>query len=105
MAKLSADMRCSGAILAFLGKTEVRRKRWGDEVEWGGGGGGWKRFFQRGQVGGRAVVMLVCLFLFVEKLTYHCRNREFPIGGRERGRESDWWRGRSARDKTGLIFC
>jgi len=37
MAELSADAGWSEAILAFLGKTEVRLERRCDEVDWGGG--------------------------------------------------------------------
>jgi len=37
MAKLFADARCSEAILAFLGETEVGLKRRCGEVDWGGG--------------------------------------------------------------------
>ena len=36
MAILFADARCSEAILAFLGKTEMELKRRCDEVDWGG---------------------------------------------------------------------
>jgi len=37
MAKPFADTRCSDAILAFLGKTEMELERRCDEVDWGGG--------------------------------------------------------------------